>query len=87
MAVKSYDYLIIGSELFGATFAWQERQAGKRCLIIDKRPHVGGNVYCENIKGINVHKYGTHIFHTSNKEAWNFVNSLVPFNTNTFYQM
>ena len=81
--MKSYDYLIVGSGLFGATFAWRARQSGKRCLVIDKRPHAGGNVYCENIEGINVHKYGAHIFHTSNKEVWNFVNSLVPFNRYT----
>ncbi|WP_298075094.1 UDP-galactopyranose mutase [uncultured Bacteroides sp.] len=81
--MKSYDYLIVGSGLFGATFAWRARQAGKRCLVIDKRPHTGGNVYCENIEGINVHKYGAHIFHTSNKEVWDFVNSLVPFNRYT----
>ena len=81
--MKSYDYLIVGSGLFGATFAWKARQAGKRCLVIDKRPHTGGNVYCENIEGINVHKYGAHIFHTSNKEVWDFVNSLVPFNRYT----
>ncbi len=81
--MKLYDYLIVGSGLFGATFAWRARQAGKRCLVIDKRPHTGGNVYCENIEGINVHKYGAHIFHTSNKEIWDFVNSLVPFNRYT----
>lgn len=81
--MKSYDYLIVGSGLFGATFVWRARQAGKRCLVIDKRPHAGGNVYCETIEGINVHKYGAHIFHTSNKEVWDFVNSLVPFNRYT----
>ena len=81
--MKQYNYLIVGSGLFGATFAWKARQAGKRCLVIDKRPHTGGNVYCENIEGINVHKYGAHIFHTSNKEVWDFVNSLVPFNRYT----
>ena len=81
--MKSYDYLIVGSGLFGATFAWRARQAGKRCLVIDKRLHTGGNVYCETIEGINVHKYGAHIFHTSNKEVWDFVNSLVPFNRYT----
>ena len=75
-----YDYLIVGSGLFGATFANKAKQAGKKCLVIDKRPHLGGNVYCEKIEGINVHKYGAHIFHTANKEAWDFVNSLVPFN-------
>lgn len=78
-----YDYLIVGSGLYGATFAHFARKAGKRCLVIDKRPHVGGNVYCENIEGINVHKYGAHIFHTSNREVWDFVNSIVPFNRYT----
>ena len=78
-----YDYLIVGSGLFGATFAYKARQAGKRCLVIDKRPHLGGNVYCEQTEGINVHKYGAHIFHTSNKDVWDFVNSLVPFNRYT----
>ena len=79
----TYDYLIVGSGLFGATFAYRAKQAGKRCLVIDKRAHLGGNVYCENVEGINVHKYGAHIFHTSNKEVWNFVNSIVPFNRYT----
>ena len=78
-----YDYLIIGAGLFGATFAYKAKQAGKTCLVIDKRSHLGGNVYCENIEGINVHIYGAHIFHTSNKEVWNFVNSIVPFNRYT----
>ena len=78
-----YDYLIVGSGLFGATFAYQAHQAGKKCLIIDKRPHLGGNVYCEDIEGIHVHKYGAHIFHTSNKEVWDFVNSIVEFNRYT----
>ena len=81
--MKKYDYLIVGSGLFGATFAYKATQAGKRCLVIDKRPHAGGNVYCEKMEGINVHKYGAHIFHTSNKEVWEFVNSLVPFNRYT----
>lgn len=81
--MKYYDYLIVGSGLFGATFAYKARKAGKKCLVIDKRPHLGGNVYCENIKGINVHKYGAHIFHTSDKEVWNFVNSIVEFNRYT----
>ena len=80
---KKYDYLIVGSGLFGATFAYKARQAGKTCLIIDKRPHLGGNVYCENVEGINVHKYGAHIFHTSNKQVWDFVNSIVEFNRYT----
>lgn len=70
--MKEYDYLIVGSGLFGATFAYRAKQAGKKCLVIDKRQHLGGNVYCENIEGINVHKYGAHIFHTSNKEVWGF---------------
>lgn len=78
-----YDYLIVGSGLFGATFAYYARQKGKRCLVIDKRPYLGGNVYCENIEGVNVHKYGAHIFHTSNKKVWDFVNSIVPFNRYT----
>lgn len=79
----SYDYLIVGSGLFGATFAYFAHQQGKRCLVIDKRPQLGGNVYCENIEGINVHQYGAHIFHTSNKQVWQFVNSLVEFNRYT----
>lgn len=78
-----YDYLIVGSGLFGATFAWRARQAGKTCLVIDKRNHIGGNIYCENVEGINVHRYGAHIFHTNNEKIWKFVNSLVPFNRYT----
>ena len=78
-----YDYLIVGSGLFGATFAYRAKQAGKRCLVIDKRAHLGGNVYCETVEGIHVHTYGAHIFHTSNKEVWDFVNRLVPFNRYT----
>lgn len=78
-----FDYLIVGSGLFGATFAYRAKQMGKKCLVIDKRPHLGGNVYCENVEGINVHKYGAHIFHTSNKEVWDFVNSIVEFNRYT----
>ena len=78
--MKKYDYLIVGSGLFGATFAYRAKLKGKRCLVIDKRPQLGGNVYCEQIEGINVHKYGAHIFHTNNKEVWDFVNSLVEFN-------
>jgi len=80
---RPYDYLIVGSGLFGATFAYFASKQGKRCLVIDKRPQLGGNVYCENIEGINVHKYGAHIFHTSNKKVWDFVNSIVPFNRYT----
>ncbi len=79
----SYDYLIVGSGLFGATFAYFAHKQGKRCLVIDKRPQLGGNVYCENIEDINVHQYGAHIFHTSNKRVWQFVNSLVEFNRYT----
>ena len=81
--MKHFDYLIVGSGLFGATFAYCATKAGKKCLVIDKRSHLGGNVYCENIEGINVHKYGAHIFHTSNKQVWYFVNSIVEFNRYT----
>lgn len=81
--MKKYDYLIVGSGLFGATFAYLATKQGKKCIVIDKRPHLGGNVYCENIEGINVHKYGAHIFHTNNKEVWDFVNSIVEFNRYT----
>lgn len=81
--MQKYDYLIVGSGLFGATFAHLAHRQGKRCLVIDKRQHLGGNVYCENIEGINVHKYGAHIFHTSNKMVWDFVNSIVEFNRYT----
>lgn len=78
-----YDYLIVGSGLFGATFAYKAKKASKKVLVIDKRPHFGGNIYCESIEGINVHKYGAHIFHTNNKEVWDFVNSIVEFNRYT----
>ena len=78
-----YDFLIVGSGLYGATFAYFAKKAGKKCLVIDKRPQLGGNVYCEEVEGIHVHKYGAHIFHTSNKEVWNFVNSIVKFNRYT----
>ena len=78
-----YDYLIVGSGLFGATFAYLAKKVGKKCLVIDKRPHLGGNVYCEKVEGINVHQYGAHIFHTSNKKVWDFVNSIVEFNRYT----
>lgn len=81
--MEHYNYLIVGSGLFGATFAYKAKQQGKKCLVIDKRYHLGGNVYCENIEGINVHKYGAHIFHTSSKEIWDFVNSIVEFNRYT----
>lgn len=78
-----YDYLIVGSGLYGATFAYLAKKQGKKCLVIDKRHHLGGNIYCETIEGINVHKYGAHIFHTSNKKVWDFVNSIVEFNRYT----
>lgn len=81
--MSSYDFLIVGSGLYGATFAHFAKKSGKKCLVIDKRSHLGGNVYCENIEGINVHKHGAHIFHTNNKEVWDFVNSIVPFNRYT----
>lgn len=80
---KKYDYLIVGAGLFGAIFAYEATNAGKKCLVIDKRDHIGGNVYTEEIEGINVHKYGAHIFHTSNKEVWDYINSFVPFNRYT----
>lgn len=75
-----YDYLIVGAGLYGSLIAYRAKQVGKSVLVIDKRSHIGGNLYCEEIEGIQVHKYGPHIFHTSNKEVWDFVNSLVPFN-------
>ena len=80
---KQYDYLIVGAGIYGATFACMAHRHGKRCLVIEKRNHLGGNIYCENIEGINVHKYGAHIFHTSNKKVWEFVNSIVEFNRYT----
>ena len=83
MKERLFDYLIVGAGLYGATFAYLAHKQGKRCLVIDKRPHAGGNIYCEEIEGINVHKYGAHIFHTSDKEVWDFVNSIVPFNRYT----
>ena len=78
--VKQYDYLIVGAGLFGAIFACEAKKRGKRCLVLDKRKHCGGNIYCEDIEGIHVHKYGAHIFHTDNKEVWDYVNRLVEFN-------
>ena len=80
---KKYDYLIVGAGIYGATFACMAHRQGKKCLVIDKRNHLGGNIYCENIEGINVHKYGAHIFHTSNKKVWDFANSIVEFNRYT----
>ena len=81
--MKPYDYLIVGAGLFGAVFAHQAHKAGKRCLVIDRRPHLGGNVYCERMEGVNVHRYGAHIFHTSNKQVWEYVNQIVEFNRYT----
>mgnify|MGYP004603077273 CR=1 FL=1 len=81
--MKKYDYLIVGTGLFGSIFAYEANKRGKKCLVIDKRNHIGGNIYCENVEDINVHKYGAHIFHTSNKEVWDYVNSFVEFNRYT----
>ncbi len=78
--MKIYNYLIVGAGLFGAVFAHEAKKKGKTCLVIDKRPHIGGNIYTENVEGINVHKYGAHIFHTSNKEVWDYVNRFAEFN-------
>lgn len=81
--MKKYDYLIVGAGLYGSIFAYEASKRGKKCLVIDKRNHIGGNIYCENIEGINVHKYGAHIFHTSNKIVWEYINSFVEFNRYT----
>lgn len=81
--MKQYDYLIVGAGLFGSIFAYEAKKAGKKCLVIDRRNHTGGNVYTEEIEGINVHQYGAHIFHTSNKEVWDYMNSFVEFNRYT----
>lgn len=78
--MAKYDYLIVGSGLFGAVFAYEAKKRGKKCLVIDKRDHIGGNIYCEDVDGIHVHKYGAHIFHTSNKAIWDYVNQFVEFN-------
>ena len=80
---KEYDLLVVGSGIYGATYAHKARKEGKRCLVIDRRPQLGGNIYCENMEGINVHKYGAHIFHTNNRKVWEFVNSIVEFNRYT----
>ena len=81
--MQQYDFLIVGSGLYGATYAYKQKQQGKRCLVIDKRHNLGGNIYCREEAGINVHEYGAHIFHTSNKKVWDFVNSFVEFNRYT----
>lgn len=78
-----YDYLVVGSGLFGSIFAYEANKKGKKCLVIDKRSHVGGNIYTENVDGINVHKYGAHIFHTSNKEVWDYIQQFAEFNRYT----
>jgi UDP-galactopyranose mutase len=78
--VKEYDYLIVGAGLFGSVFAYEANKRGKKCLVIDRRNHNGGNIFCENMNGINVHKYGAHIFHTNNKKIWEYVNQFVEFN-------
>ena len=75
-----YNYLIVGGGLFGAVFAHEAKKKGKTCLVIDKRDHIAGNIYCEQIEGINVHKYGAHIFHTSNKAVWDYINQFAEFN-------
>ena len=80
---QAYDYLIVGAGLFGAVFAHEARRAGKRCLVVDKRAHRGGNLYCEDVDGIHVHKYGAHIFHTDNKDVWQYVNRFIEFNRYT----
>ena len=78
--MKKYDYLIVGAGLFGAVFAHEMTKEGKKCLVIDKRNHIAGNIYCENVEGINVHKYGAHIFHTSDKVVWEYINQFAEFN-------
>ena len=78
--MKQYDYLIVGAGLFGSVFAWKAKQAGKKCLVIDVRPHIAGNIYTEKVEGIDVHRYGAHIFHTNNEEVWKFINQFGEFN-------
>ena len=81
--MKHYDYILVGAGLYSAVIAWHAKQAGKSCLVLERRSHIGGNIYCEEIEGINVHKYGAHIFHTSDRKVWEFVNSFVEFNRYT----
>ena len=81
--MKHYDYVIVGGGLFGGVMAWYAGQNGKTCLVVEKRKHLGGNIYCEEIEGIPVHRYGAHIFHTSSREVWQFVNRLAEFNRYT----
>ena len=78
--MKKYDYLIVGAGLFGAVFAHEATRRGKTCLVIDKRDHIGGNIYTEEVEGIQVHKYGAHIFHTSRKKVWDYINQFAEFN-------
>ena len=78
--LKKYDYLIIGSGLFGSVFVHEAKKSGKKCLIVERRNHIGGNIYCEQKNGINIHKYGAHIFHTSNKKVWDYINQFAGFN-------
>ena len=81
--MKKYDYVIVGGGLFAGTFAYFAHKQGKKCLVVEKRETLGGNIYCEDMEGIHVHKYGAHIFHTSNRKVWDFVNALVEFNRYT----
>ena len=81
--MKKYDYILVGSGLYAGVFAWYAKKQGKTCLVLEKRDHIGGNIYCEDVEDIHVHKYGAHIFHTSNKKVWEFVNSLAEFNRYT----
>ena len=76
-----YDYLIVGAGIFGSVFARELTDAGSKCLVIDKRSHIGGNCYTKNVEGINVHKYGAHIFHTNNKRVWDYINKWAVFNS------
>ena len=81
--MEKYDYLIVGAGLFGSIFAYEANKRGKRCLVIDKRNHIAGNIYTKKVAGINVHEYGAHIFHTSNKEVWDYIQQFARFNRYT----
>ena len=81
--MKKYDYVLVGSGLYSGVFAYLAGKKGKKCLVVEKRDHIGGNIYCEDVEGIHVHRYGAHIFHTSNREVWKFVNELAEFNRYT----
>ena len=78
--MKKYDYLIVGAGLYGAVMAHELGKQGKKCLVIDRRNHIAGNIYCEDVEGIHVHKYGAHIFHTSDKRVWDYINQFAEFN-------